>query len=167
MIYLFLKRFLLLLGILALQVLVCNNIHLYGYATPMVCALFVIRMPLNVGRIPCMMWAFALGLLTDMFSNTPGETVGSLTFTAFVAPPLLQAMVTKESLEDMVPDYRTMGVWNHIRYATILTLVQHISYYALAFFSFFNMQQILISLGSSLLLSLLFILSLESLAHGQ
>jgi rod shape-determining protein MreD len=167
MLIVFLKRLFLLLGILALQVLVCNNIHLYGYATPMVGALFVIRMPLNIGRISGMMWAFMLGLFIDMFSNTPGETAASLTLTAFVAPPLLRAMAPKESLDDMVPDYRTMGIWNHIRYVVLLTLVQHLAFYALDRFSFFNIQQTLIALGSSLLLSLLFILSLESLSHGE
>lgn len=167
MLVVFLKRFLLLLGIFVLQVLVCNNIHLYGYATPMVGALFVIRMPLNIGRISSMVWAFVLGLFIDVFSNTPGETTASLTLTAFIATPLLRAMAPKDCLEDMVPGYRTMGIWNHIRFVVLLTLVQHISFYILDRFCFFNIEQTLIAFGSSLLLSLLFILSLESLSHGE
>jgi hypothetical protein len=41
----------LMLGLVALQVLVCNHIHLMGYATPMLYVLFLVRLPLNANRI--------------------------------------------------------------------------------------------------------------------
>ncbi len=167
MIVVFLKRLFEMLGLIALQVLVCNHIHLFGYATPLLYVAFLIHLPLNANRIGTMLWAFALGLILDIFSNTPGEAAASLTFTAFVQWPLLQAMAPKDCIEDMVPSYATMGRWNHTRYIIILTLVHHVAFFLLESFSIHNTNDLLISLGSSLALSLILLLSLETLRHGK
>ena len=155
------------LGLVALQVLVCNHVHLFGCATPMLYVLFLVYLPLNANRIGNMLWAFALGLLVDVFSNTPGEAAASLTLAAFVQWPLLKAMVPKDSLEDMVPSYRTMGAWNHIRYVTLLAIVHHGAFYLLESFSYYHTIDVLISLGASLTLSLVLMLTMEMLCHGK
>ncbi len=153
--------------LLALQVLVCNHIHLMGYATPMPYVLFLVWLPLNANRIGNMLWAFLLGLAIDIFSNTPGEAAAALTLTAFVQWPLLRAMAPKDSIEDMVPTYKTMGRWNHIRYIFILTLVHHTAFFLLESFSFFHLTALGISFGGSLALSLLLMLTFETLRHGK
>ncbi len=153
--------------LLALQVLVCNHIHLMGYATPMPYVLFLVWLPLNANRIGNMLWAFLLGLAIDIFSNTPGEAAAALTLTAFVQWPLLRAMAPKDSIEDMVPTYKTMGRWNHIRYIFILTLVHHTAFFLLESFSFFHLTALGISFGASLALSLLLMLTFETLRHGK
>ena len=153
--------------LLALQVLVCNHIHLMGYATPMPYVLFLVWLPLNANRIGNMLWAFLLGLAIDIFSNPPGEAAAALTLTAFVQWPLLRAMAPKDSIEDMVPTYKTMGRWNHIRYIFILTLVHHTAFFLLESFSFFHLTALGISFGGSLALSLLLMLTFETLRHGK
>lgn len=155
------------LFLLALQALVCNHIHLMGYATPMPYVLFLVWLPLNANRIGNMLWAFLLGLAIDIFSNTPGEAAAALTLTAFLQWPLLRAMAPKDSIEDMVPTYKTMGRWNHIRYIFILTLVHHTAFFLLESFSFFHLTALGISFGGSLALSLLLMLTFETLRHGK
>ncbi|MDE5788430.1 MAG: rod shape-determining protein MreD [Bacteroidaceae bacterium] len=167
MILVFLKRLLQMAGLVALQVLVCNHIHFLGYATPMLYVLFVVWLPLNASRVGNLLWAFVLGLLIDIFSNTPGEAAASLTLTAFVQWPLLQLMAPKESTEDMVPSYQTMGRWNHVRYILLLTLVHHAAFYLLESFSFFHAREVLVAFGASVWLSFLLMLVLETLRHGK
>ncbi|MBO4611907.1 MAG: rod shape-determining protein MreD [Bacteroidaceae bacterium] len=167
MILVLLKRLLQMLVLVVVQVMVCNRIHLMGYATPMLYVLFLVYFPLNSNRIGNMVWAFLLGLIIDAFSNTPGEATGALTLTAFVQWPLLQASAPKECLEDMVPSYKTMGRWNHIRYVFVLVLVHHTAFYVLESFSFFHFTELLITYGSSLLLTFVMILILETLRHGK
>ncbi|MBQ8968441.1 MAG: rod shape-determining protein MreD [Bacteroidaceae bacterium] len=167
MLLIFLKRLLQMLGLMALQVLVCNHIHLFGYATPMLYVLFLAYLPLNANRIGSLLWAFVLGLSVDIFSNTFGAAAAALTFAAFVQWPLLQAWAPKESVEDMVPTYQTMGVWNHIRYLAVLATVHHLVFYLLESFSYFHWESLLISVGSSLLLSLVLMLTIDSLRHGK
>ena len=82
MLTVFVKRLLQMLGLVALQVLVCNHIHLLGYATPMPYVLFLAYLPLNANRVGNLLWAFVMGLLIDVFSNTPGEAAASLTLAA-------------------------------------------------------------------------------------
>ena len=167
MLVIFLKRLWQMLMLIALQVLVCNHIHLFGYATPMLYVLFLVHFPLNGTRVGNMLWAFAMGLIIDIFSNTLGEAAASMTLAAFVQWPLLQASAPKDSLEDMRPSYKTMGKWNHIRYIAILTAVHHVAFYLLEAFSFFSMTSLIVSLGASYLLSLVLMLTLETLRHGK
>ncbi len=167
MLIVFIKRLLQMLGFVALQVLVCNHIHLVGYATPMPYVLFLAHLPLNANRTGNLVWAFVMGLLIDVFSNTPGEAAASLTLAALVQWPLLQASVPKDSVEDLMPSYRTMGRWNHIRFVFLLALVHHAAFYLLESFSFFHYIDVLISFGASLALSLVLMLTLETMNHGK
>ena len=163
----FLKRLLQMVGLVALQVLVCNHIHFLGYATPMLYVLFLVWLPLNANRTGNIIWAFLLGLVIDILSNTPGEAAGAMTLTALVQWPLLHASVPKDCLEDMVPSYKSMGRWNHIRYIFLLTLVHHAMFFLLESFSFFHLTSVLISFGASLALSFVLMLTLETLRHGK
>lgn len=161
------NRLLQMLALIALQVLVCNHIHFLGYATPMPYVLFLVYLPLDASRIGNLLWAFVMGIILDMFSNTPGEAAASLTLAAFVQWPLLHASAPKDCVEDMVPSYRTMGVWNHVRYVFVLTLVHHAAFYLLEGFSFFHYEEVLITFGAGFLLSFVLMLALETLRHGK
>ena len=162
-----LKRLLQIVGLVALQVLVCNHIHFLGYATPMLYVLFLVWLPLNANRTGNIIWAFMLGLVIDILSNTPGEAAGAMTLAALVQWPLLHATAPKDCLEDMVPSYKSMGRWNHIRYIFLLTLVHHAMFFLLESFSFFHLTEVLISFGASLALSFVLMLTLETLRHGK
>ena len=58
--------------LLMLQVFVFNHIHLFGYATPLPYIYFLLILPGNTSRWVYVLTGFALGLLTDLFTNTPG-----------------------------------------------------------------------------------------------
>ena len=53
-----------------LQVLVLNNIHLFGIITPFLYIIFIINLPYNISRHWSLLIAFLLGLVVDMFTNT-------------------------------------------------------------------------------------------------
>ena len=167
MIVIFIRHLLQMLALVAMQVLVCNYVHFMGYATPMPYVVFLAYFSLDSNRVGNMLWAFGMGLLIDSFSNTPGEAAAALTLTAFVQWPLLRAMAPKECAEDMVPTYKSMGRWNHIRYLFILALVHHVTLYLLESFSFFHLTETLIAFASSLLFSFVLMLLLETLRHGK
>ena len=160
-----LNRLLQMLILLVLQALICNHVHIMGYATPIIQVLFVAWMPLNSNRTGNLVWAFALGLLLDMFANTPGISAASLTLTAMVQYSLVHMMAPKDAVDDMVPNYGSMGVWNYIQYLALLTAVHHLMYFVLEFFSFSNPLDMLLSLLTSVLLSLLIMLTLETMRN--
>lgn len=158
-----LKRLMQMILLLALQVLLFNHIVLLGYATPLVYVAFMLYVPLNANRVGTLVWAFVLGTLVDMFSNTPGVSAFSLTFVAMIQPNLLRLYTPKDAVEDMNPNYKTMGTWNHLRYMTILLLVHHVIYFVLESFSFFNLHDMLIAFGLSFVVSWILIAVIELL----
>lgn len=158
-----LKRLMQMILLLALQVLLFNHIVLLGYATPLVYVAFLLYVPLNASRVGTLVWAFVLGTLVDMFSNTPGVSAFSLTFVAMIQPNLLRLYTPKDAVEDMTPNYKTMGTWNHLRYMTILLLVHHVLYFVLESFSFFNLHDMVIAFGLSFVVSWILIAVIELL----
>lgn len=159
----FFIRLLQMLVLAALQVLLFNHIHFNGYGTPLVYVALLLYIPANANRIATLLWAFCMGMLMDTFANTPGVSAAALTLAAMVQPGLLNASLPKEALEDLVPSYRSMGTWNHMRYLTILLLVHHLAYFALESFSFFNIRELGISAGTSLVATWLVIIIIETL----
>ena len=159
----FFIRLLQILALGILQVLLFNHVHFMGYGTPLVYPALLLYIPLNANRTGTLLWAFVLGTAMDMFANTAGISAASLVLAALIQPGLLNASLPKEYLEDMVPNYRTMGKWNHLRYLTVLLLIHHLAYFALEAFSFFNITDLGISAGASFATSWLIIVLMETL----
>lgn len=146
----------------SLQVLIFNPIHLFGVATPLVYVAFMLYFPLNASRTGTILWAFCMGLLMDIFTNQPGVAAASMTFLGLVQPVLLQLMAPKETIENMVPNYQTMGRWNHVRYVLLLCLLYCITFFSIESFSYFDSRHLLLTMGSSTLFTFLVILLLET-----
>ncbi|MDD5971637.1 MAG: rod shape-determining protein MreD [Paraprevotella sp.] len=158
-----LKRLTQLLLLLALQTLILNHMSLWGMGTPMVGVLLLVYLPMDTSRTAAMLWGFSLGLLTDIFSNTPGMGSAAMTLAAMLRPSILDMQAPKDAPEDLLPTYQSMGIWNHIRYIFILFLVHHTCYFMLESFSVSHIRLAFIHLLASMATSLLVALSLETL----
>lgn len=55
-----------------LQVSVFNRIALFGYATPFLFLYFILKLPTTLSANWTMTLSFLMGLVIDIFSNTPG-----------------------------------------------------------------------------------------------
>ena len=77
-------------GLVLLQVLILNNVHIAGYATPFLYVYFILKFASGTSRNELMLWAFFLGLTIDIFSNTPGMNAAATVFLAFVRPTFLR-----------------------------------------------------------------------------
>ncbi len=76
-------RFILLL---AAQILIFNNINLFGYINPYPYILFIILYPINANKFALLLSAFALGLMMDMFSNSGGVHATACLVLAYYRP---------------------------------------------------------------------------------
>lgn len=155
-----LLRFLLLL---ALQVFVCNHIHLFAYATPILSSALLLYFPLRASRVGVLLWSFFLGLAVDVFSNTPGLCAGSMTFVAMLRPTLLDLQMPKDKDDNLVPMYRSMGFWRHVRFVFMVVFVHIAAYHLLDSFSFYHLGDFLLSFLLSVLLTFVLVLLLDSL----
>ena len=146
-----------------LQVLVLNHIHLLGFATPLLYVDFAISFRRNYPKWGILVWCFMLGLVIDIFSNTPGVTAGSMTLLALLQPYLLNPFIPRDSTDDLQPTIRTLGVSKFITYVIVCVAIYTLSFFALEAFSFFNWEQWLLTVGGSLALTVVFVLVVENL----
>ena len=75
---------------LSLQVLIFNNINLFGYLNPYPYILFIILYPVNSNKSVLLLGSFFLGLSLDMFCNSGGiHTTASIAL-AYLRPSLFK-----------------------------------------------------------------------------
>ncbi|WP_396209171.1 rod shape-determining protein MreD [Flavobacterium sp.] len=75
---------------LSLQVLIFNNINLFGYINPYPYILFIILYPVNSNKSVLLLGSFFLGLFLDMFCNSGGiHTTAAITL-AYLRPTLFK-----------------------------------------------------------------------------
>ena len=67
-----LRRIVIFLSLCMVQVLMFNRIQLFGCATPLLYVYYVILFPRDYPKWSILLQSFALGLVIDTFSNTPG-----------------------------------------------------------------------------------------------
>ena len=144
------------------QALVLNQIHLFGYAMPLLYVYFVISFPRNYPKWAILLWSFALGLCVDMFTNSPGVGAASLTLIGALQPYLLELFVPRDAIETLKASSAMLGKTKFAVFASILVSLFCLVCFALEAFNFFNWQSWLLCAGGSTLLTLLLILSLET-----
>ncbi len=76
--------------LLALQVMVFNNINFLGYINPYPYMLFIILYPVNGNRNSLLIASFFLGLVLDLFLNSGGVHTAACVILAFIRPYLFK-----------------------------------------------------------------------------
>lgn len=155
------ERILQMVLLLALQVLVFNHIHISTYAIPLIAPLFVVWAPLRTNRVLILLSAFALGLVTDVFSGTLGVSAMSLTLIAMLHEPILERFADEEEEDGMKPHWKTMHFFPYFIYLLILFSVHHVCFFLLEDCSFDRMGETILSMLSSLVVSVFFALILD------
>lgn len=158
-----LKGILLSLVLCMAQALVFNHIHLLGVATPLICVYFVISFRRGMPRWALLVWAFLMGLLIDMFENTPGVTSASLTLVALLQPMLLELFVSRDALDNLRPGIGAFGFAKFCYFTALLLSVYVVVFFSLEMFTFFNWLYWLECIGGSWLITFIFILVFESI----
>lgn len=170
MVITFLQRLLWLVALVALQMVLFNHIHLFGYATPLPYVFLLLLFPKDAPRWGVLLWGFACGLLCDVVSLSLGIGAGAMTLTALVQPVFLRLFAPKDSAEDLQASFYSLGVTAYCRYSALTTLVFTLAYFLLLSFNFFHLKDFCIAFVSSWLITYLFCLAFEALrdkrSHG-
>ena len=114
-----------------------------------------------------MVWAFALGLLLDTFSNTPGVTAATMTLAAMVQPYLLDLFITREGGDDLIPSKSTIGTKPFINYTIVMVTLFCTVFYTLEMLNFLNGLKWLECVLGSMALTVALILALDSLIYKK
>jgi rod shape-determining protein MreD len=152
-------------GLVLIQVLILNQVYLFGVATPYVYPLFILLLPIHYPRWLTLTLAMVIGLTIDAFSNTGGIHAFATVFLAFARPALLAILTPREGYEQGDrPNPASLGITWFISYIGMGMLIHHVVYFgmeilSLAYLWFMVKRMVaswLVSLGVILLLQLLF-----------
>lgn len=151
------------LGLAILQVLVLNQMHIGGYATPFLYIYFILKLNTRTGRNALMIWAFALGLLIDIFANTPGMNAASVTLLAFSRTKILRLVTLRDMDEGFRPSVRSMGMSSFIRYVFLSCSLFCSILFLIDTFSFYDFPVLLLKILSSIVSTMLCVFCVEML----
>ena len=148
--------------LLLVQVLVLNHVWLLNVATPLLYVYFAITFPRNTEKGEVLGWCFFLGLLIDIFSNTPGLAAGTLTLIGMTQTYLVELFVPRDSVENLEVSAATLGWGKFSMLSGILTLIYCLLFFILEAFNFFDWQLWILRAVFSTVLTLLLMLAIES-----
>ena len=131
-------------GLVLIQVLVLNQLHVGGYATPFLYIYFILKFNSKIGRNSLMIWAFMLGLTVDVFGNTPGMNAAACTCLAFFRNSLLRLVTLRDLDEAFRPGIKSLGLAVFFRYILLATTLFCTLLLLIDTFTFFNLPVLIL-----------------------
>lgn len=119
-----------------LQVLILNNINLFGYLNPYLYLLFVFFYPLRKDKGSFLFLSFLLGLCIDFFSNSGGINAAATLFIAYIRLPLLSKILNKSDFDYLSFNLRSISFSKSFLYLFLLTFIHHLILFGLEYFNF-------------------------------
>ncbi len=144
--------------ILLVQILVCNNMHVFGYASPLLLVYMTMKFHRGASRESILIWGFAIGLVFDIFSNTMGKGMAMCTLLAMMQPVLLRLFSPSESVDMLVPSFKSMGLDRYLYYAFANLFVFHLGFYFLEDFSFNHFKMMMIGTFAGTITAFVFVI---------
>ena len=150
------------IGLVLIQVLILNQMHINGYATPYVFIYFILKFHSRVSQNELMLWAFFLGLTVDVFCNTPGMNAASATCLAFFRNTFLKMITLRSVDEDFEPGIKALGISAFLRYILLSCILYCTLFLMIDNFSFFNLPVLLLKIITSMATTFVCIFSVEA-----
>ncbi|MDD3902016.1 MAG: rod shape-determining protein MreD, partial [Dysgonamonadaceae bacterium] len=119
------KDIILFLLLISLQVFLLDRINIFGVATPILYIYFLIKMTLGSNRFYVIISGFFLGLIIDIFMNTPGMNAAATTIVAAFREPIIKLIYTRDAYDELTPSINTVSK-SFIRLSISLVLLHQI-----------------------------------------
>lgn len=145
-----------------IQVLVLNNIHFLRVATPFLYLYFILKMPVGTSRTNVVFFSFLIGLVIDIFSNTPGMHAAACTFAGLIREPLIRLFMGKDLPEGIYPSYKTFGYGGFFRYTLLFVVIHHVTLFLIESLTFFDPLFLALRIGASVVTTILLICTIEA-----
>jgi len=152
------KYSILLVILVLIQVLICNNMYLFGYINPLIYILFVFVYPIKENKNSLLLFSFILGLLIDFFSNSGGSNTAAIVFIAYFRLSFLKLIQNNIEFDYLLFNIKKLNFPQMIVYVFSLTFLHHLilfylEYYTLKTFGSILLNVLYTSVFSSVLIS--------------
>ena len=113
--------------VMALQVLLFDQLQLLGACHPYVYVLCLLMMPITIPASVQMLIGAAAGIVMDIFCNSLGVHMAACILVMFIRPYLIGAIVSdKDRLNEQI-SLRSIGmeawIWSHMGFVAVETAV--------------------------------------------
>lgn len=150
------------------QVLIFNNIQFSGYINPYIYVMFILLLPVEIPSWLLLFLSFALGVLIDMFSGSPGMHSSATLLAGFARPGVLRVITVREGYESgSGPSMHSYGFRWFLIYTATMVLIHHTALFYLEVFRFADFFRTFLRVLLSSVFSILFILLLEFYRRGK
>ena len=151
--------------VMLLQVLLFDQLQLWGVCHPYIYVLCLLMMPITLPHSMDMMIGAAIGLVMDVFCNSLGIHMAACVLLMLIRPYLLGVIVNdKDRLNEQI-NLRTIGWEALIRYTVILVLVHHLTTFTLAAWNWNYIGFVLIETAVSSAVTILVVLGYNALKY--
>ncbi len=128
--------------LVALQVLVLNNVEFAGYMNPYLYVIFILMLPANMNRNLLLIIGFLLGFSIDVFEGSGALHASATVLIAFIRPFLFRLMAGPANLEISRMNILTLGQVRFMVLASIVVFVHHFWLFTLEAFAWRDMWQV-------------------------
>jgi hypothetical protein len=123
--------------LIALQLLIFNNIEFSGYVNPFVYVMFILILPVAIPSWLLLLLSFLTGFVIDLFSGTMGVHAFATVLAGYVRPWVISLNATAEAAEgELSPSSYRSGLRWYLVYTVIIVLVHHLALFFIEIFSF-------------------------------
>lgn len=151
--------------VMVLQVLLFDQLQLWGACHPYVYVLCLLMMPISRSHSADMFIGALAGLIMDIFDNTLGVHMAACTLLMFVRPYLIGAIVNdKDRLNEQI-SLRAIGLEALIKYVVILVLIHHLTVFSLAAWSWNHIGFVLLETAVSSFITIIAIIGYNMLRY--
>lgn len=121
---------------LCLQLLIFNNINLFGYLNPYPYLLFILLYPINSNKWILLIMSFTIGIILDMFYNSGGIHALASVILAYIRPSLFKFAF------GLSYEYQTVKIADKIssERITLLLIAIFIHHFFLFSFEYFRLN---------------------------
>lgn len=157
-----LKYILFTLLVLAVQILLLNNIQFSGYLNPYIYVMVIMLLPLSLPQPLVLLVSFFTGLLIDIATGTPGIHSSATLTAGFFRPYLLRYISPGDGYDSSsVPSMSVYGFGWFVKYALWMLLIHHFILFYLEVFRFHDFFRTLLRVLFSSSISLIFVILTE------
>ena len=151
--------------IMLLQVLLFDQLQLWGICHPYIYVLCLLMMPITLSHSADMLIGAAAGLIMDIFCNSLGIHTAGCILIMFIRPYLLGAIVNdKDRLNEQI-SLHAVGMEALIKYVVILVVLHHFVIFSLAAWSWCHLGFVLMETIVSSIITIAIIMGYNILRY--
>ena len=151
--------------VMALQVLLFDQLQLLGACHPYIYVLCLLMMPITLPHSVDMILGAAAGIIMDIFCNSLGVHTAACILVMFIRPYLIGAIVSdKDRLNEQI-NLHTIGMEALVKYVIIMVLIHHLTIFLLAAWSWHHIGIVALETIVSSTVTILIIIGYNALRY--